>query len=362
MGHDREQITVHSRKTSLGESIDDLKRHNNSRKLHGSQKCVSQYSATEDITEEENGFAISPDFEGGVELLSVANKSDELLQNLILMAKQMAGSIDTKYKLKVNKKPVLKDHLVACAALRKYFISGPCTGKPPMNPLTKSIWKKWKEFSEESKLVSGNRMKEILVEHAEAAMQIFDTDPDFRVLMQKNESIKDFKKLLEEFKQSLQEASTSSARPSFEHRPEKATAVDDVDTFLHTFSHMQAQVTKSYLELMESLKVRWARSGDDVMSRENVAKKTREDLLSIQDQLVKYQNSLIMYQSDINALWQCMIQHQQMMNNDFQWDFVESVNGDDVRGVENGYTKKQKAFHKRVSRFFTKKLGKSKKK
>ena len=54
---------------------------------------MSQYSATEDITEEENGFAISPDFEGGVELLSVANKSDELLQNLILMAKQMAGSI-----------------------------------------------------------------------------------------------------------------------------------------------------------------------------------------------------------------------------------------------------------------------------
>ena len=61
------------------------------------------------------------------------------------------------------------------------------------------------------------------------------------------------------------------------------------------------------------------------MSRENVAKKTREDLLSIQDQLVKYQNSLIMYQSDINALWQCMIQHQQMMNNDFQWDFVASL-------------------------------------
>ena len=76
---------------------------------------------------------------------------------------------------------------------------------------------------------------------------------------------------------------------------------------------------------MESLKVRWAKSGDDVMSRENVAKKTREDLLSIQDQLVKYQNSLIMYQSDINALWQCMIQHQQMMNNDFQWDFVASL-------------------------------------
>ena len=101
--------------------------------------------------------------------------------------------------------------------------------------------------------------------------------------------------------------------------------VDNVGPLLKKFAVMQSQVTRSYMELMDAMKTRWNTSGSsDVLSREIVAKKTREDLLAMQEQLLKYQNSIIMYQTDINTLWQTMIQHQQTLNNDFNWDFIVS--------------------------------------
>ncbi|XP_063714316.1 uncharacterized protein LOC134842084 isoform X2 [Symsagittifera roscoffensis] len=368
MGLDGEQITIRERKSSLGESLEDLKRKSINRR---SQKCLSQqYSSPGcDIAEEDSRFFLSSDYEGEGELRVGGggnNRSDELLKKLMHMAKEMSSSIDTKYKLKVKKKPELKEHLLACAALRKLFLQGECNEKAPLNPVTKTIWKKWKELSEESKHVSDLKMKELLIDHAEAGIKIFMTDPDFSGLIQKNSTITEFKTLLEQYKSSLHETSTSSgsSRPSMDKKPthEEVIGEADVDAHMKQFTYMQTKVTKSYLELMTSLKTRWTDSGNDVMSRENVAKKTREDLLSVQDQLVKYQNSLVMYQADINSLWQCMIEHQQAMNNDFQWDFVESVNGDDVNDIGNGYSRKQKKLHKRVSRFFAKKFGKGKKK
>ena len=75
---------------------------------------------------------------------------------------------------------------------------------------------------------------------------------------------------------------------------------------------------------MESVRTRWNNSNSDILSREETARKTRDDLLTIQEQLIKYQNSIMVYQSDVNALWQIMIDHQQVMNNDFSWDMVVS--------------------------------------